>query len=312
MGEGQVTRRTPRRWGTIGIIVLAIGLVAPGSATSRLIEEQASVAVKVMGANGTALERDIVVTIFHDDSFPKPYPVLVLNHGRSYKSAERSAMGRARYSAASRWLTELGFMVAVPTRIGYGVTGGEDVEDSGPCARKDYPRAYAAAAAQTMRVLEFLREREDVAKDRAVVMGQSFGGATAITVASVEPAGVRAAINFAGGGGGNPDTRPQDPCGQDALLRLFSGYGKTARMPTLWIYSENDGYFGPKLPRAWFDGFRASGGIGEFVLFPAHGENGHALFTRAPEVWQPRVLDFLRSLGFAMSGKSGGGASGNR
>ena len=132
-------------------------------------------------------------------------------------------------------------------------------------------------------------------------MGLSFGGATAITVASLDPPGVQGAVNFAGGAGGNPIDRPQNPCSQPALKRLFAGYGKTARMPTLWIYSENDQYFGPALPREWFAAFKASGGVGEFAPFPPVGSNGHYMFSRAPALWQPRVREFLAAIGYTVT-----------
>jgi dienelactone hydrolase len=57
-----------------------------------------------------------------------------------------------------------------------------------------YPPGYAAAAQQTLAVLEAVRQRPDAARDRAVVMGQSFGGATAVTIAGLNPAGVQAAF----------------------------------------------------------------------------------------------------------------------
>lgn len=281
-----------------GLLAFSLGFVCLGNAHAKLVEEQMSVPVKVANIRGKEVEHKIVVTVFYDDAAPRPYPVLVLNHGRSAKAAVRAAVKSAQFSAAARWLTGFGFMVAVPIRVGYGVTGGEDVEDSGACDRKNYPPVYLAAAVQTLTVLDALHQRSDAARDRAVVMGQSFGGTTAITVASLNPEGVQAAINFAGGGGGNPETRPQNPCAQKALQRMFADYGKTARIPTLWLYTENDMYFGPKLPREWFQAFKASGGVGEYILFPPNGDNGHLLFTRAPDVWQPRVLEFLRTLGY--------------
>jgi dienelactone hydrolase len=291
------------------LVACALVFVGLGDvlALARVIEEQTKVSVRVATAQGKAVEREIVVTVFYDDAAPRPYPVLVLNHGRSSKSAERAAVRSVQFSAASRWLTGLGFLVAVPIRVGYGATGGEDVEDSGACARKNYPPVYLAATAQTLAVLGALRKRADVAKDRAVVMGQSFGGTTAITVASLNPVGVQAAINFAGGGGGNPKTRPHNPCSQAALLRLFADYGKTARIPTLWVYSENDLYFGPKLPKIWFEAFKASGGVGEYTLFPAYSDNGHLFFSRAPQLWQPRVLRFVESLGYQPPQRRQGG-----
>jgi dienelactone hydrolase len=202
-------------------------------------------------------------------------------------------------------LAGFGFMVAVPIRIGYGVTSGEDVEDSGACDRKDYPPVFQAAALQTLAVVNELRKRRDIAKDRGVVLGQSFGGTTAIAVAAIDPPGIQGAINFAGGGGGGPKSHPQRPCGEPKLHRLFAGYGETSRMPTLWLYSENDQYFGPKFPPEWFQGFKASGGHGEFIMFPAVGANGHLLFSRGTDMWQPRVQEFLRSLGFSPLARAG-------
>jgi dienelactone hydrolase len=129
-------------------------------------------------------------------------------------------------------------------------------------------------------------------------MGQSFGGATAIALAWMNPEGVQAAINFAGGGGGSPESHPRQPCSESRLREMFAGYGKTARLPTLWLYSENDMYWGPTLPREWFDAFKAAGGQGEFQGFPPVGDDGHRLFSRAPQLWQPRVRDFLISIGY--------------
>jgi dienelactone hydrolase len=231
------------------LIALVTVLVAPERLYARLVEEQIRVPVKVADIHGKEIEHRIVVTVWYDSGAPRPLPVLMLNHGRAVKAAERAAMGRARYSAASSWFTKFGFVVAVPTRVGYGVTGGPDVEDSGACTRKNCPPVYLASAVQTLKVLEVLRERSYVANDNAVVVGQSFGGTTAITVAALGTDGGRAAINFAGGDGGRPETHPQNPCAQPALQRLFTDYGRTARIPTLWIYTGNDQYMGPRLPR---------------------------------------------------------------
>lgn len=277
--------------------LFAAALLA-GAAQARVVEEQTKVPVKVLDGYGKTVEHDIVVTIWRDTDAPRPYPVLVLNHGRSYKPDGRAAVGRAKYSEVSDWLARQGFIVGVPTRLGYGVTGGEDVEDTGSCSKKIYPPGYRASAVQTLAVLEMLRARPEVAPNRALIMGQSYGGTTAITVAAMNPPGVQATINFAGGGGGNPETRPGDPCGPEKLKRLFAGYGRSARVPTLWIYTENDLYMGPTLPKDWFDAFVAAGGAGEFTRFPAHGKDGHSLFTQAPAIWAPRLLEFLRANGY--------------
>ncbi len=273
-------------------------LLSSAPAHAKLIQEITKIPVTVHNAYGKAITQDIVVTVWVDNATPAPHPVMLINHGRAPETEKRLTMGRQTYVTNASWFAHMGFLVAVPTRIGYGVSGGEDVEDTGSCARKNYPPGYAAAATQTLQVLAAMRQRPDTAKDRTIIVGQSFGGATSIAVAAQNPSGVQATINFAGGGGGNPETMPQNPCGQPALEKLFADYGKTARLPTLWVYTENDMYFGPMLPRSWFEAFQANGGQGEYVLFPPQGSNGHGLFTMAPEVWHARVLDFLRAHGY--------------
>ena len=136
-----------------------------------------------------------------------------------------------------------------------------------------------------------------MATDRVLVVGQSFGGASTVALAAMNPPGVVAAINFAGGSGGDP----QGPAPESlaaSLERTFQAYGAQAKVPMLWIYTENDMYFGPQLPRQWHAAFTKAGGKASFVQFPHHGEDGHSLFTRFPQVWQPAVSEFLDANGF--------------
>jgi dienelactone hydrolase len=276
-------------------LLFALAAVAARAAWHEDIVE---VPVTVRDLYGKSTTQPITVTVFSDDANAQPAPVLVLNHGRAPEAAGRAALGRARFGEASSFFVRQGFIVAVPTRVGYGTSGGPDVEYSGTCESRRYAPGYAAAAQQTLAVLEAVRQRPDAARDRAVVVGQSYGGMTSVAVAALNPAGVQATINFAGGGGGNPRTQPQRPCSPAALEALFAEYGRSARLPSLWIYTENDMYFGPEYPRRWHAAFAQAGGRSEFVQFPAHGADGHALFTRFPAAWQPRVLQFLQANGF--------------
>jgi len=276
----------------------ACALSQPGTRATGIVEEQTKVRARVTDASGGPVAHDVVVTIFRDPAWRGPHPVAVLGHGRATTPEVNATLGRVRLSPAASWLAGFGFLVAVPTRIGYGVTGGPDIENTGTCARKHYPPAYHAGALQTLAVLDAMRRRPDASRDRAIVIGQSFGGTIAIAVAAIGPPGVQAAINFAGGGGGNPQTRPERPCTPDGLRDLFGSYGRTARMPTLWVYSQNDRYWGPSLPREWFAAFRAAGGRGEFVGLPPFGEDGHRSFMGAQSAWEPHVARFLQGAGY--------------
>jgi dienelactone hydrolase len=273
---------------------------AVGCAQAKVVEEQFQLPVQVSDSYGKPIEQNITVTVFDDDEIAGPKPVLIIDHGRAGEASERAAMGRARYPVASRWLAREGFIVALPTRIGYGVSGGPDVEDGGSCARRNYPPGFLAAAAQAIATLNAVRERPDALKDRSVIIGQSYGGATSVAIASLNPPGVVASINFAGGAGGNPKSHAQDPCSPQSLQRMYVLFGQTARVPMLWAYTENDQYWGPKLPREWFEAYVAAGGKAEFVQFTPHGDDGHLLFARFFDVWRPTVTQFLRKQGFDM------------
>jgi dienelactone hydrolase len=286
-----IARAAPR----LALVLAAIAM-SPDIA-AKIVETVLDVPVKVISASGLVVEQTIKVTVFHDNTrFSAPY--LILNHGRPYEDAKRAAMKRIAFPPISRWFVERGFAVIVPTRIGYGYSGGSDVENSGACAKRNYPPAYAAAADESIAALEFARRLPYVDLRRGVVVGQSFGGATAITLSTRDMPGLVGAINFAGGGGGNPETHPEKPCSPAALAQMFRDYGKISKVPTLWLYSENDRYFGIKLPRQWFDDFVGAGGKGRFVELPAYKDNGHLIFEGNPDAWKPAVEQFLHDLGF--------------
>lgn len=281
------------RTGLLSAAALALACVLPGTVVAEISERVIHVPVRTSDALGTVIAQDIVVTVFEDTAH-KTYPLLVLNHGRH--AADRSRLRRARYSQASRFFAEQGFSVWVPTRVGYGVSGiAIDAEYAGPCNDRDFARSFGVAADQVQQVIDHARREPRIDAQRIVVIGQSYGGATSIAVAARNLPGVVAAINFAGGGGGNPVRRPGEPCSAETSRETYAGYGRTSRVPTLWVYTENDLYFGPRHSRAWFDAFRAQGGKGEFRLLPAFGDNGHRLFSRGFDIWSPIVRNFLET-----------------
>jgi dienelactone hydrolase len=278
------------------ILLAAALLLAARGAGAAIVEELVHVPVVVRHEILGEVRHELPVTVFRDDARPRA-PFVVLGHGRATSATANAALGQARYTANSRYLVSLGFAVFVPTRIGYGIAGGQDLEYSGECAAKRYAPGYDAAAQQTRAVVAYARGRPDIDPGRGLVMGQSYGGATAIAVAADPPEGVRAAVNFAGGGGGRPSTHPGQPCSPMAMEQLFGGYGATARIPTLWLYAPNDRYMGERHPRAWFEAFLRAGGRGRFVALPEHGEDGHSSFTRNPGAWRPAFEAFLREAG---------------
>ncbi len=247
---------------------------------------------------GVELRQDIAVTIVRED-VPDRRPFLVLHHGRGVNPAERSAMGLQTYPANSRYFASKGFVVLMPTRVGYGVSGGPDVEYTGSCESKRFADGVAAAVTETRQVLRYAERFSYLDADHGIVIGESFGGLVAVAVAASDIRGVVAAVNIAGGDGGNAVQHVDEPCRPDQMRETFARYGRENRLPTLWMYSANDRVWGPVYPKQWYAAFTRAGGRATFVELPADKNNGHYIFNRNPLAWHPPFESFLGELEFA-------------
>jgi len=283
----------------LALVVFAMMVALPARAVT-IVREAETVAVEVRRAFSEPVRQMIPVFVFRDRSVGRA-PFLILLHGRAVTAEERAAVRQFAYTDSSRYLAGLGFAVVVPTRVGYGAGRGPDVEDSGPCSRKNYPPAYEAGLEQVDQIVAWVRSRPYVDPENGVIIGQSYGGTLAIGAGSrTSLSGVRAVVNFAGGGGGNPITRPGQPCDPAQLGRMFGSYGRANVRPSLWLYSENDKFMGIEHPRKWFGSFVSAGGLGAFVTLPAYGEDGHCSFTCNPTAWRGQFEAFLRSVGLPL------------
>lgn len=138
-----------------------------------------------------------------------------------------------------------------------------------------------------------MKTQAQVDAARGLVVGQSHGGFTTVATAATNTPGVVAAINFAGGIGSRTG-----PCGEALLIEAVQKYGAAAKVPMLWVYTENDKLFGPALSGAMFNAFVGSGGKAEYKLAPPFKDDGHYLFSSAgAATWTPYVDDFLRRAG---------------
>lgn len=142
-------------------------------------------------------------------------------------------------------------------RRGYGDSGGDYAEDSGPCGHRDY-----SLAARGQRPTRSHRRHEEPNRRDAsgmIAVGVSAGGFATVALTSDPPAGLAAAISFAGSRGSRADN---DVCDQDALVREFAALGRTSRIPMLWIYARNDKFFWPDLAHRMHAAFAGAGAPG--------------------------------------------------
>jgi dienelactone hydrolase len=235
-----------------------------------------------------------------------PFPLLVINHGVSLDSKERSYFPVIEFRDAAIWFARQGYVVVAPVRPGYGATAIEIPERGlfglffsgvGNCSDANFRDAGLAIASINRWVIEYMSVQPFIKRDEVVVVGQSGGGWGAIALASQNPPTVRAIIGFAAGRGGHFNGKPNNNCAPDNLVEAAAQFGRTARIPMLWIYTHNDSYFGPELTMRLRTAFQAAGGNVEYHLLPDFGEDGHFMIdsAEAVQLWAPLVSEFMKT-----------------
>jgi len=233
-----------------------------------------------------------------------PFPLAVMNHGVSLDARERSFFPLVEFRDAAMWFARRGYMVVAPTGPGYGA-GALDAPELGlfsvfyskigACENPNFRDAGMAAAALDKWIIDYMTDQKYAVPDNAIVIGQSAGGWAAIALSSQNLPSVKAIIAFAAGRGGRVGGKPNNNCAPDKLIEATAEFGRTARFLMLWIYTENDTFFGPDLSKRMHAAYTGAGGSAEYHLMPPFGSDGH-FFIGSPDaiaLWSPLASQFL-------------------
>jgi dienelactone hydrolase len=228
-----------------------------------------------------------------------PFPLALVSHGTEQNAGDRSRMRMPAYPALTDWLLAKGYAVLLPQRPGHGLTGGLYLEDQGRCANAKFVGSGLATADSIASAIDFMAAQPFIKQSNVIVIGNSAGAWGALALASRNPRNLGAVINFAGGRGGRNRGRANNNCSPERLVAAAGEFGTTARIPTLWLYAENDSYFPPDLSRQMADAFRASGGKVEYHLLPSTQGDGHNLIQSVPSAgeWLGPAQRFLDHVG---------------
>lgn len=254
--------------------------------------------VSVQDLYGRREQRQIPVTVFKPAG-DGPFPMVVLNHGRATSREKMAQPTRFRYEQQARYFVGKGFVVMVPTRVGYGETyDGFDPESNGGCSQPRIEPMSVAASDQVLAVADFARDLPYVDASRWWVVGQSVGGLTSVATVWRKPPSLQGAINFAGGTGGDPVGRPGHSCAVAQIGALWKTKAALAQVPMLWLYWENDLFWGAQAPRDWHRAWLDGGGQAEFHQLAPVGQDGHSGFSFDMDRWVPLVDAFLSKAGY--------------
>ncbi len=272
-----------RRRQLFALLFFVLALATPAQA-QEIFREELRTPMPQAGERG-------LQTLFIRPAAPGRYPLVVFSHGAPRNAAQRRKMSPYGSYPLALEFVRRGYAVAVVMRRGYGDSGGEYVEGVACDGEGNFTASGLTSAADIRAAIEFVSRRNDVNPDIIIAVGESAGGFSSLALSANAPRGLVAVISFAGGRG---STGPHQICQQDKLEQAFANYGRTSRVPTLWIYAENDTFFAPKVAQAFLNAFRGTGGIAEYIAHPRHGEDGHNFVYRGIDQWTPYVDAFLR------------------
>ena len=236
------------------------------------------------GDNGAVL---LETTVFQPDG-AGPFPLIVINHGKD--SGRPSLQQRDRFYHMATAFVKRGYAVMVPMRQGFSKSGGHYRDHGCDMTANGYTQAEDVRA-----TLDYARQQSWVDAGHIVVAGQSYGGLAAIAAGSENLPGVRGLINFAGG-----LRDDSDRCAwRSQLVAAMAEYGAKAKLPSLWMYGQNDSLFGPELAQRMHDAYAQAGGRGRLVEFAAFKRDSHGMLASrdGEKVWLEDTERFLKEIG---------------
>lgn len=291
----------------VGLAMLLFSCAAPRAAAPRLAAPECAPAaprdavtqvegfVREFRTIDVALptgERATLEALVTRPSAPGKYPLVVINHGVPRDKVERFRMSPAQFSEQAMTFARRGYASVAALRRGFGATGGAFAETAGSCDDRHYVTGTRTAADDILAVLEAMKKESFVDPSRVLLVGVSAGGFASLAAAASNPRGVVGVLAFAPGRGSDA---PDHVCQSDRLVDAARIFGASARIPTLFVYSENDHFFAPDLARNLVDAYASGGAPSQFVMRPPFKEDGHNLFLW-PEEWWPTVEPFLAKL----------------
>jgi dienelactone hydrolase len=230
-------------------------------------------------------------------TLPGKHPLVLLTHGTSADPMERMHVTPWAQLPQALWFARRGFVAIVVVRAGYGKSGGKQDSLSGGC-RAGYGSFDEAGEASTVdlrSVMKFAEGLPEVDTSTILSVGVSTGGFAQVALSADPPPGVKAAISFAGGRGGDGH---EHNCNLPGVIDAFRSYGKSAHkhgdLPMLWIYSENDHWFTPAMAQQFEAAYTKNGAANQFVMAPPDGADGHHLYGHVA-AWSDTVQAFLKA-----------------
>ena len=227
------------------------------------------------------------------------HPFVLLTHGRNGPNPARNPLEVCAMSPLSEALAAKGYMVMMLVRRGYGASQGPDSEYLETAEASGF-----AGAKDVIAGVEYMRGQPDVDASKMLLMGHSQGGWVTLAASALSTDGVLGAVNLSGGINFQQEHGTSIRSSVVNEIHMFHSaqiYGAAARVPSLWIYAENDNFRTDSV-RSWLSGFQQAGGEATLAVKPAYGTDGHSS-TVEPAVIMDDLMAFFAARGWKPDGQ---------
>lgn len=227
-------------------------------------------------------------TIFYPTT-PAPWPLAIINHGTDGGMPSFHQEKRSRPIELAKFFMKRGYLVVAPMRQGYAQSGGKPntVKDNGCEDAK-----YAISNAKDFKnIVDFFILSGQAKKDQILVIGGSTGGLVSLGIGASEfQSKIQGIINISGG------VKPDKPCNWDVeLIKAGSELGSLTKIPSLWLYTEDDKWFPPSVSKPFFENYKKAGADATLKLYKKGG-HGFAWNKDNLSLWTSDVELFLAKI----------------
>ena len=274
------------------VLISILLATAPAAAEERLILEETVLSVDIKG-KPYRLEALVAKEAGADGR----RPVAIITHGQAREAEQRERVAARAHLRTAREFARRGWLAVVVVRRGFGRSEGKEPYVLRGCRNGDYS-SLDDQADDLEAAIGAIGRRPDADVGQIIALGLSVGGAAVLNLAARGPAGLRAVVNVSGGVRTLPrEGGPPVTCKPEDLVPVFARMGERSRVPTLWLYAENDSFFPGDYVRQLHEAYAGKGGRTAFHMFEPIGDDGHNMFGHVDGMlrWIPALDRFLRA-----------------
>jgi dienelactone hydrolase len=221
-----------------------------------------------------------------------PFPLVVYSH-TSTGAGKIPASRTLRPEMLAAFLVDRGIAVLAPMRRGRGASEGS-YDEPYHCNHGSHSSGLENAIEDTDAAIAYARTLPYLDTTRIILAGASRGGILSVIYAARRPDGVVAVVNFVG-------AWTSEPCSRGFHESVLEEAGKAARVPSFWLYAENDSLLSVEDAKRYASVYQRAGGKAQFSLYPSSGRDGHFFYMSGPAVYGADLEAFLQSVGIRMT-----------